>query len=157
MRRVMAVLGMVVLWSGRGVLADGGCEYQGAPYLNGSDVCQAGTLYRCETGAWRALTAPCPLNWTLAQRSCEFQGQRYDSGRVTCRADTQRQQVCDNGRWQPLDTPCVAAAGSEVPAASPKSCLYQGARFLPQTIMCRDGTNFICEGGAWENLRTPCQ
>jgi hypothetical protein len=157
----LAALG-VMLGCGAGLaFADGSCDYQDASYLNGSDVCQAGTRYRCDNEVWQRMDAPCALQSALAQDSCRYEGQFYASGRVNCQSGTQ--QRCDNGRWQSLGTPCDGAALVVYPEGgfvslpvSVRTCRYRDAQFQAQSVMCKDGVTFICEGGAWTSLRTPC-
>jgi hypothetical protein len=57
MRIVIIALGVLVMVAGI-ALADGSCGYQGKEYLNGSDLCQEGTRYRCENSVWQQLSVP---------------------------------------------------------------------------------------------------
>jgi hypothetical protein len=157
MRTLIAALGIALLWNAGSALADGSCPYRGNDYLSGSEVCQMGTRYRCDYGAWQRLREPCPLQSILSREGCEYEGEFYAAGRVTCRSDTQRQQRCDGGTWQSIGTPCVAPAGTLPQLAQATTCAYGGAQFLAQSIMCRNGTTFVCQAGAWNSLRTACE
>ena len=157
MRILVGALAVALLCHAGPAFADGSCAYQGNDYLNGSDVCQMGTRYRCQHGVWQRESEPCSLHYALAQASCEYEGQVYAAGRVTCRVDIQQQQRCDGGQWQSIGTPCVASEGLVALSTQARTCLYGGAHFQAQSIMCKEGLTFVCQGGSWVNLQTPCE
>lgn len=161
----MATVAMTLLFNSRLALADGDCDYQGRPYLSGSDVCQGNAgRFLCDDGVWYPMNSPCALHSVLVRNGCGYLGELYPSGRITCQSGTQ--QLCDGGRWQSLGTQCdpitgeVLSDGSSAAAvsaaAATTSCIYEGAEFLAQSIMCKEGSTFVCQGGRWANMRTPC-
>ena len=160
MRTLIVALGAALICGAGLALADGGCDYQGKGYMNGSDVCQAGTRYQCKNGGWEMLGTACSLQSALSQASCEYLGESYPSGRVTCQSGMQ--QRCEQGQWQSLGTHCgdeavVAFSGFVALAVDQETCVYRGAQFQAQTTLCRNGKTYLCEGGGWNDEGTPCE
>jgi len=160
MRTLIVALGVTLVCGAGLAFADGSCDFQGKDYLNGSDICRAGTRYRCENSEWHALGTPCALQSALAQAGCEYLGESYPSGRVECQSGIQ--QRCDGGAWQSLGTRCddttvATFSGFFARSVDDRTCAYGGAQFQEQSIMCRSGTTFLCEGGRWINQGAPCE
>jgi len=159
MRSLIVALCVTVICGAGVVVADGSCPYQGQDYMNGSDVCQAGSRYRCENSVWRGLGIPCALESVLSDAGCKYLGQSYPSGRVSCQSGMQ--QRCESGAWQSLGTHCgdltvVAYNGYATLPVDQRGCSFGGADFQPQSVMCRDGSTFICEGGGWTDQGAAC-
>ncbi len=136
------------------VFADGACNYEGADYLNGSQVCQSGAQYRCEYGTWKTLEGPCALQPVRSQRWCEYEGQSYASGAISCQA--LRPHRCDDGEWFSIGGRCSGPNGAVQSPPEAQGCAYAGAQFQPSSSRCKGGISFVCQLGRWVDMQMPC-
>jgi hypothetical protein len=142
-------------------VATGGCSYNGRAYGGGMMLCQTGTQYRCENGAWRSLgttcrvagdapTGPAIFGTNLA---CAYNGTSYSDGAARCENGVRF--ICDDGRWQYVNGGC----GDDVSiVTSPTDgCSLGGATLAHGSSICRSGVTFRCTGGSWVNVGTACR
>lgn len=80
------------------------CTYGAQGYSMGATVCQSGTQFRCENGAWRNLGVPCGVAPPAADRTCMYAGATVASGSSICRDGISYR--CSDGAWINLQTAC---------------------------------------------------
>lgn len=126
-----------------------GCSYGGQNYSEGSAVCQAGSQYRCEQGAWRNLGTACG---GTAGAPCESDGLDYADGSSRCVRNVSF--LCENGQWRNVGTHCRSDSGTT--ASRAPSCLLGGATLANGSFICRDGQTMRCNSGAWVSVGKAC-
>lgn len=85
----------------------GPCPYAGQGYYDGALLCQSGSQYRCEAGAWHNLGLACPSNDTADSRwlrTCLLGDATVASGSMVCRHGTTFR--CADGAWVNVGTAC---------------------------------------------------
>jgi hypothetical protein len=156
MRRSSVFLAVGALLIALPAFGDADCKYKGATYSSGAQACQSGSKYRCDDGEWTGLAIPCSDNPAAAAKGCILKGTPYSAGATSCQSGSQYR--CDDGSWVSLAAICTADAqlGAR-PAASARSCMFNGATVGTDSTICKSGVTFRCDDGEWRNLGTACQ
>jgi hypothetical protein len=154
--RKLALFALAAVFTAGPARGEIGCDYKGTAYSHGSAVCQAGSQYRCQSGAWAGLGVACSENPPLAAKGCTFNGNAYSSGSASCQAGTQYR--CDDGAWTSLAVACTASGqmAAGLPAGG-RTCMYNGATVATESTICKAGVTFRCDDGEWRNLGSACQ
>jgi hypothetical protein len=131
------------------------CVYKGTMFSDGARACQAGALYRCDDGNWRALGSVCKDTQLTVSRSCELGGISYSTGSASCQAGSQFR--CEDGVWRSLGMACVVGDSPIRILPSGRTCMFGDVTVANNSTVCKSGTTFLCSDGEWVSLGTLCR